>query len=108
MVDTRSLSVFAAEWSRARGPEKAPRDIPYRLAWRASAVRAGVHKSRHAGAGGLFRDHANLLASPDPRRIDLGASVRERNSSWEPSAGIRMGTVLSRTSAAFVFRQRRL
>lgn len=52
-------------------------DIPFRLAWRSSAVRAGAHRSRQGGAGGLFRDHVSLLDHPDPRRIDLRASYRD-------------------------------
>lgn len=52
-------------------------DIPFRLAWRSSAVRAGAHRSRLAGSGGVFRDHVSLLDYPDPRRIDLRASYRD-------------------------------
>lgn len=52
-------------------------EIPYSLGWRTSAIRAGIHKSRHAGSGGLFRDHTTLLDFPDPRRIDLRVSVRD-------------------------------
>lgn len=52
-------------------------DIPFRLAWRSSAVRAGAHRSRQGGTGGLFKDHVSLLDNPDPRRIDLRASARD-------------------------------
>lgn len=56
---------------------RAPTEIPYKLMWRTSTIRAGIHKSRHTGSGGLFRDHATLLDFPDPRRIDLRVSVRD-------------------------------
>lgn len=59
-------------------------DIPFRLAWRSSAVRAGAHRSHQAGAGGIFRDHVSLLDYPDPRRIDLRASYRD------PLGGLRV------------------
>ncbi|ABD87469.1 DUF58 domain-containing protein [Rhodopseudomonas palustris] len=53
------------------------RDLPYRVAWRARGVHAGAHRGRSSGAGGLFRDLATLLEAPDPRRLDLRASVRD-------------------------------
>ncbi|MBS7538864.1 hypothetical protein KHC27_07940 [Ancylobacter lacus] len=41
----------------------------------------GVHPGGHAGAGeggeGAFRRHAELLRSPDPRRLDVLASLRD-------------------------------
>jgi uncharacterized protein (DUF58 family) len=40
-------------------------------------VRAGAHRGTLAGSGGLFRDFVSLLDYPDPRRIDLRASVRD-------------------------------
>jgi uncharacterized protein (DUF58 family) len=63
--------------AESQAPGRAPRELPYKLAWRSSGIRAGVHKSRMTGAGGLFRDHASLLDFPDPRRIDLRVSVRD-------------------------------
>ena len=54
-----------------------PRDLPYRVAWRARNVQPGAHRGRLLGAGGLFRDMATLLEWPDPRRLDLRASVRD-------------------------------
>ncbi|MFD0987880.1 DUF58 domain-containing protein [Methyloligella solikamskensis] len=52
-------------------------DLPYRLAWRSSAVRIGAHRGTIEGAGGLLRDYVSLLRSPDPRRIDLRHSMRD-------------------------------
>lgn len=52
-------------------------DLPYRLAWRSTAVRTGAHRGTIEGSGGLFRDYASLLRSPDPRRIDLRSSMRD-------------------------------
>lgn len=67
--------------ARASGPvlRSAPAavDLPYRLPWRTRDVRAGAHRGTLAGSGGLFRDYVSLLAHPDPRRIDLRASVRD-------------------------------
>lgn len=47
----------------------------YRLPWRATAVYPGVHPGQMVGAGHLFKRHQPLIASPDPRRLDLRASV---------------------------------
>jgi uncharacterized protein (DUF58 family) len=52
-------------------------DIPYRLAWRTRAARAGAHRSSVAGSGGMFRDLTSLLDARDPRRIDLRQSLRD-------------------------------
>ena len=51
------------------------RDVAYRIPWRTSGVRVGVHKSRHTGGSGLFNDFAPFIASPDPRRIAVRASL---------------------------------
>lgn len=53
------------------------RDVAYRIPWRASGVRAGVHKSRHTGGAGLFNDLVPFIANPDPRRIAIRASVTD-------------------------------
>lgn len=47
----------------------------YRLPWQSSAVYPGAHPGQMIGAGQLFKRHEPLIASPDPRRIDLRASV---------------------------------
>jgi uncharacterized protein (DUF58 family) len=52
-------------------------DLPYRIIWRSRALRQGAHRSTHAGAGGVFRDLASLLAYRDPRRIDLRQTMRD-------------------------------
>lgn len=47
----------------------------YRLSQPASSVLPGAHAGKLLGAGQLFKRHEALLASPDPRRIDLRASL---------------------------------
>lgn len=47
----------------------------YRLPWQSSSVYPGAHPGQMIGAGQLFKRHEPLIASPDPRRIDLRASV---------------------------------
>ncbi|ODN71804.1 DUF58 domain-containing protein [Methylobrevis pamukkalensis] len=42
-----------------------------------TGVRPGRHRSRALGAGGVFAGLAPLIADPDPRRIDLRASLRD-------------------------------
>lgn len=54
-----------------------PQGLPYRVSWRASGVQAGAHRGRISGNGGLFRDLATLIENPDPRRLDLRASLRD-------------------------------
>ena len=47
----------------------------YRLPWQSPAVYPGAHTGQTVGAGPLFKRHGSLLAHPDPRRIDVRASV---------------------------------
>lgn len=47
----------------------------YRLAHPGYSVFPGAHPGQMVGSGHLFKRHQPLLASPDPRRIDLRASV---------------------------------
>ncbi|MGZ5007746.1 MAG: DUF58 domain-containing protein [Methylobacter sp.] len=49
--------------------------LHYRLPWQSSSVYPGAHPGQMVGAGQLFKRHEPLIASPDPRRIDLRASV---------------------------------
>lgn len=52
-------------------------ELPYRVSRRVRGVRPGPHRGRITGCGGLFRDLATLVESPDPRRLDLRASLRD-------------------------------
>jgi uncharacterized protein (DUF58 family) len=49
----------------------------YRIPWRTSMLTPGFHHSRRAGVGHDFRGYAHLLRHPDPRRLDLRASLRD-------------------------------
>jgi len=50
-------------------------EFVYRVPWRAGSVYPGAHPGKQAGAGLLFRWHVPLIQYPDPRRIDLRASL---------------------------------
>lgn len=56
-------------------PELQP--IHYRLRWRPEGIIPGAHPGHGEGAEGEFRRHVGLLRHPDPRRIDLRASLRD-------------------------------
>ncbi|MCF7999381.1 MAG: MxaS protein [Methylovulum sp.] len=47
----------------------------YRLAMPSCRVYPGAHVGRMVSSGHLFKQHEPLIAHPDPRRIDLRASV---------------------------------
>ncbi|MGZ5051094.1 MAG: DUF58 domain-containing protein [Methylobacter sp.] len=53
----------------------APDIFRYRPARPAVGVFPGAHPGQMVGSGQLFKRHEPLIASPDPRRIDLRASV---------------------------------
>jgi uncharacterized protein (DUF58 family) len=52
-------------------------EFHYRLNWRASGGFAGHHRSTQIGEGVDFFGYAPLLDRPDPRRLDLRASLRD-------------------------------
>jgi uncharacterized protein (DUF58 family) len=47
----------------------------YRVAQLGYRSAVGAHRSQMSGSGQLFKRHDSLLANPDPRRLDLRASV---------------------------------
>lgn len=47
----------------------------YRVSSKVRGAYPGAHVGQMVGAGQLFKRHAPLIASPDPRRIDLRASL---------------------------------
>jgi len=66
--------------------------LQYRLPWQSTAVYPGAHPGRMVGAGQLFNRHEPLIASPDPRRIDLRASV------LDPFGGYRVRVFLQQST----------
>lgn len=53
-----------------------PKEFYYRLDWRARGAQPGSHPTRMPGGSLDFRGYVPFLESPDPRRIDLRASLR--------------------------------
>jgi uncharacterized protein (DUF58 family) len=53
-----------------------PKEFYYRLRWRARGAQPGSHPTRMPGGSLDFRGHVPFLESPDPRRIDIRASLR--------------------------------
>lgn len=53
----------------------APETFRYRLSGSAGSVFPGAHPGQMVSSGQLFKRHEPLIAVPDPRRIDLRASV---------------------------------
>lgn len=66
--------------------------LQYRLPWQSTAVYPGAHPGRMVGAGQLFNRHEPLISSPDPRRIDLRASV------LDPFGGYRVRVFLQQST----------
>ena len=60
----------------------APSEFHYRLPRRLGAWRAGSHPATTLGAGQEFASHASLYDRPDPRRLDLRASLRDLRGDW--------------------------
>jgi Mg-chelatase subunit ChlD len=58
------------------------REIHYRLAATARGQFPGAHRSRSGDSGFEFRGHAALKDAPDPRRLDLHASLRDPFGDW--------------------------
>jgi hypothetical protein len=54
----------------------------YRMPHRVGGHRPGSHRGSSLGAGQEFVSHMNLYERPDPRRLDLRASVRNLRQEW--------------------------
>lgn len=59
------------------GPARAVREVHYRIAQPALGHFPGHHRSTRGQSGFEFRGHTSLLNAPDPRRLDLHASLRD-------------------------------
>jgi len=57
-------------------------EFHYEIPWSIVSNRPGHHRSHHPGSGFEFHRHAPLLEHPDPRRIDLHASLNDPLGSW--------------------------
>jgi uncharacterized protein (DUF58 family) len=58
------------------------REFHYRLPQRSGGWRPGSHPGSSLGAGQEFVSHVSLYDRPDPRRLDLRASLREVRGDW--------------------------
>lgn len=50
-------------------------EFHYRVGWRTSSAHHGHHGSRTRGAGYLFDGHTSLINQPDPRKLDVHATL---------------------------------
>lgn len=57
-------------------------EFHYRLPGRAGGWRPGAHKGSSLGSGQEFVSHMSLFDRPDPRRLDLRASLRHTSDDW--------------------------
>lgn len=57
-------------------------EFHYRLPVRAGGMCPGAHRGTGLGAGQEFAAHMRLLDNPDPRRLDLRASLRNMRQEW--------------------------
>ena len=61
---------------------RATHEFHYRLPHRVRGFRPGSHPGLSIGAGQEFVSHVNLYDRPDPRRLDLRASLRSLRGEW--------------------------
>ena len=59
-----------------------PVEFHYRIPRRLGAWRPGSHPATTLGAGQEFVSHMSLYDRPDPRRLDLRASLRDVRNDW--------------------------
>jgi hypothetical protein len=58
------------------------REIHYRVSAPVLGQVPGHHRSRRGDSGFEYRGHASLLEAPDPRRLDLHATLRDPFGDW--------------------------
>jgi uncharacterized protein (DUF58 family) len=96
------------------------KEFHYRLPARVAGIRPGSHRGTSVGAGQEFVSHTRLFDHPDPRRIDIRASIRGGHGEWlvrlhrqrvavsvhalvDVSASMRFGGATSKLEAAAQF-----
>lgn len=52
-------------------------EFHYRIGWRSPSARPGHHRSSQFGGGHEFSGHAPLVNNPDPRNLDVRATLHE-------------------------------
>lgn len=57
-------------------------EFVYRLPGNTMSTRPGAHRSNSRGSGMNFISHAKLMDQPDPRRLDLRASIGNIQKEW--------------------------
>src|SRR5512141_1812863 len=60
----------------------AVQEFHYRLPYRVGSQRPGSHPASSLGAGQEFVSHMSLYDRPDPRRLDLRASLNDIRGDW--------------------------
>jgi uncharacterized protein (DUF58 family) len=86
---------------------RAVQEFHYRLPMRVRGYRPGSHLGLAIGAGHVFVAHASLYDRPDPRRLDLRASLRSMRDEWlvrvnRQRAGVSVYTIVD-VSASMSF-----
>jgi len=86
---------------------RAVQEFHYRLPMRVRGYRPGSHPGSAIGAGHVFISHASLYDRPDPRRLDLRASLRSMRGEWlvrvnRQRAGVSVYTIVD-VSASMSF-----
>ena len=61
-------------------------EFRYEIHWPAAGNRPGHHRSLGRGGGYEFKQHVSLWSDPDPRRLDLHASLRDPLGEWKVRA----------------------
>ena len=57
-------------------------EFVYRLPASMAGIRPGAHRGQGRGAGMNFAAHVRLFDQPDPRRLDLRASICDVSRQW--------------------------
>lgn len=52
-------------------------ELHYKIPGRSAGAHPGYHRGRYSGGGYEFRGHVPLADAPDPRRLDMRASLRD-------------------------------
>jgi uncharacterized protein (DUF58 family) len=58
------------------------KEFHYKIDWRTKSHLPGHHRSTQSGGGLEFRGNVPLLAAPDPRRLDIRASLSDPFDQW--------------------------
>ena len=74
--EEKTVTSVVSNQSTAMKAFNVPQEIYYSISWRSKRIQVGSHTTKRKGCGTDFCGFSTLLENPDPKRLDVSASLR--------------------------------